>query len=310
MSKSNEIIQGTGAHRYRWEDHWATMPAGKAFGKTHGVCETQDGRILVHNTSPDAVAIFDPEGAFMGSWGAALEAGAHGMQLSMEDGQEFLYLAPTNMHCILKTTLDGEEVFRLEYPRESGHYDGPEKYVPTNIAIGPNGDFYVADGYGSHYIHQYGKSGEYKRSWGGPGNGKGELQCPHGIWIDTRGDAPLIVVADRKNVRLQYFTLDGDYVRIDTPDLLHPCHFDQFGDVLLVPDLYGRVSLLDGKNEVITHLGVNPGIERVDGYPDFDLAKQVPGKFIAPHDACFDHLGNIFVVEWVNGGRVTKLTLL
>ena len=35
--------------------------------------------------------------------------------------------------------------------------------------------------------------------------------------------------------------------------------------------------------------------------------KFVPGKFIAPHGACFDHHGNIFVVEWVEVGRVTKL---
>ena len=33
-----------------------------------------------------------------------------------------------------------------------------------------------------------------------------------------------------------------------------------------------------------------------------------PGKFVHPHDACFDKDGNIYCVEWVAGGRVTKLT--
>jgi glutamine synthetase len=32
------------------------------------------------------------------------------------------------------------------------------------------------------------------------------------------------------------------------------------------------------------------------------------GRFIHPHDACFDKAGNIYTVEWVVGGRVTKLT--
>ena len=32
-----------------------------------------------------------------------------------------------------------------------------------------------------------------------------------------------------------------------------------------------------------------------------------PGKFVHPHDACFDKAGNIFVAEWVVTGRVTKL---
>jgi hypothetical protein len=33
----------------------------------------------------------------------------------------------------------------------------------------------------------------------------------------------------------------------------------------------------------------------------------VPGEFICPHGACYDHEGSIFVVEWVEVGRVTKL---
>lgn len=32
-----------------------------------------------------------------------------------------------------------------------------------------------------------------------------------------------------------------------------------------------------------------------------------PGKFVHPHDACYDADGNIFVAEWVATGRVTKL---
>jgi len=34
------------------------------------------------------------------------------------------------------------------------------------------------------------------------------------------------------------------------------------------------------------------------------------GKFVHPHDACFDKDGNIFVAEWVERGRVTKLRRL
>ena len=35
-----------------------------------------------------------------------------------------------------------------------------------------------------------------------------------------------------------------------------------------------------------------------------------PGKFVHPHDACFDKDGNIFIAEWVVGGRITKLRKL
>jgi hypothetical protein len=31
------------------------------------------------------------------------------------------------------------------------------------------------------------------------------------------------------------------------------------------------------------------------------------GRFVHPHDACFDADGNIYLTEWVKTGRVTKL---
>jgi hypothetical protein len=152
--------------------------------------------------------IFDPDGKFMSSWGAKWCTGAHGLQLRKEGTDEFLYLATTLQHKVAKTTLDGEELFVLEYPRDAkdSHgqpcYENEEKYKPTNIALAPNGDFYVADGYGLHYIHRYNIRGEYLSTFGGHGSEDGQLNQPHGIWCDTRGPVPLILVADRNNERL------------------------------------------------------------------------------------------------------------
>jgi hypothetical protein len=91
-----------------------------------------------------------------------------------------------------------------------------------------------------------------------------------------------------------------------------PTAIDLQGDVLLVPDLHARITLLDKDNEVIDHLGYDPEWTKAvttDGFPvrkDPSLWK--PGKFVHPHDACFDKAGNIFVTEWVPTGRVTKLS--
>ncbi len=302
-----EGVMGAGEHLYEWVDNWAKLPEGKQFGYTHAVLEDKQGRILVHNQGPDSVAVFDPDGKFITSWGPEYAAGAHGMQLRVEDGVEYLYLAPTGLHKVMKTTIDGELVFTLEYPKESGAYEKVEQYVPTNIAFGPNGDFYVADGYGQSWIHQYTIKGEYIRSWGGKGSEPGQMSCPHGIWLDTRGEAPLLVVADRSNVRLQYFTLDGKHVKFVTDKFLHPCHFDQRGTDLLVPDLFGRVTILDKNNDVITHLGATPDVNKTKGYPNLPHEQRIPGQFISPHGATWDRAGNIFVAEWINDGRVTKL---
>jgi len=300
-------VLGSGAHTYELVEGWGQLPAGKAYGYTHGLAEDSQGRIYVHNQSPDAVVVFDPDGKFITSWGEDFAAGAHGMQLRKEGNTEFLYLADIARHIVVKTTLDGDVVWTLEYPKESGVYDDPKKYTPTNVAFAPNGDFYIADGYGESYIHQYNSKAEYIRTWGGKGAEAGKMSCPHGLWVDTRGTQPLLVVADRANVRLQYFTLDGKHVSFVTEELRHPCHFSQRGDDMLIPDLFGRVTIFDKANKLIAHLGDTPGVEKTEGYPNLPKEQRVPGKFISPHSAIWDHLGNIYVVEWISDGRVTKL---
>ncbi|MCA9450993.1 MAG: peptidase, partial [Candidatus Omnitrophica bacterium] len=168
-----------------------------------------------------------------------------------------------------------------------------------------NGDVYIADGYGSSYIHQYNKDAEYIRTWGGKGTEDGKLSCPHGIWLDTRGENPEILVADRANVRLQWFSLEGEHLRTHNKDLLHPCHFDIRDGDLLVPDLFGRVSIFDKNNNLVTHLGITPGVKQIEGYPNLPHEQRHVGQFISPHSAMWDKDGNIFVVEWINDGRVT-----
>jgi hypothetical protein len=135
------------------------------------------------------------------------------------------------------------------------------------------------------------------------------MKTPHGLWLDDRpGRKPALVVADRANFRLQYFTLDGEHIRF-VNEVLFPAHFDIRGDVLLVPDLHARVSLFDRDNKPIVHLGDDPvWLAEVKKFAVRKDPKRWPaGKFIHPHDACFDKNGNIFVVEWVEPGRVTLL---
>ncbi|MCL4691490.1 MAG: hypothetical protein KJ060_03155 [Candidatus Hydrogenedentes bacterium] len=298
---------GSGEHTYELVEGWGTPPSHIQYGYTHGVCEDREGRVYIHNQSAHAMVVFDADGTFFTSWGEEYASGAHGLQLNVEDGVEYLYLALTSQNRCVKTTLSGERVWEIGCPMDSGVYEKPEQFVPTNIATAPNGDFYVADGYGLSYIHQYNAKAEYIRTWGGKGEAPGKMKCPHGILVDTRGDTPVLVVADRANVRLQYFDLDGNHLGFVTEELRFPCHFDQRGDDLLIPDLYGRVTIFDKDNKLITHLGDNPGVEKAEGYPNLPHNQRIPGKFISPHGAIWDRTGNIYVVEWVNDGRVTKL---
>jgi hypothetical protein len=135
------------------------------------------------------------------------------------------------------------------------------------------------------------------------------LDTPHGVWIDKRaGHEPSVVVADRVNGRLQWFTLDGKF-KEKLDGFLLPANVDTFGELMLVPDLQARVTLLDGKNKVVAQFGddeawrANVMQMKARQHPE-DCPE---GKFLHPHDACFDAQGNIFVCEWVATGRVSKM---
>ena len=309
-------VFGSGEYTYEVIHDWGEAPASIKYGNTHGVCEDSQGNIYVHHTvnaaseSADTMVVFDSKGKFVRSWGKDFKGGAHGLHIRKEGSAEYLYLCDTKRALVVKTTLTGEEVFTLGYPKESDFYkldaEGKPlvKYSPTNLAIAPNGDIFVGDGYGSSYINKYNSKGEFIRTFGGKGSEAGQLNCPHGITMDTRGPEPLLLVADRANNRLQYFSLDGKHLKFVSGVNL-PCHFHERKGVMVIPDLAARVTLIDRHNNVIQHMGEGPQNYREVRTKTRDQFES--GKFICPHGACFDHDGNIFVVEWVEVGRVTKL---
>lgn len=327
-----QLVVGQGRHKYEVVDNWAKRPEDKLWGDCHMVQEVADGRIFIHHTGPEAIHVYDPDGKFIEAFGKEFANAAHGMDLRKEGNEEFLYFAPTGQHRVVKTNLKGEHVFEIGYPKDaknaegkpcyedreiiSKNKDGSEKrttrraeefYVPTFIAFGDNGEFYVTDGYGSNYVHRYNAKGEYMSTFGGGGNGEGQLACPHGIYFDRRDpQKPMVLVADRSNVRLQWFTPDGKFVKMVKDELRAPCHFDEQEGDLLIPDLHGRVTIFDKDNKLVTHLGDNLDAKQ-RGNHGVPKDKLVAGNFVTPHGAIWDRKGDIYVTEWLPYGRVTKL---
>lgn len=312
------IVDGT--WRYDVNHSWAKLPAGKRFGYTHGVVEDRSGRVYIANQSPDAVMVFDAAGEFIASWGSEFERGAHGLTIAEEEGGEVLYLANTGLSEVVKTTLDGQVIWRRSAPDLPDVYGRGATYSPTETAVSPDGRVYVADGYGQSWIHVYDNRGEYLTSFGGPGSGEEHLNGSHGISIDARGGEPVVQVADRNNARIVNFDLDGRFmgVAIGPGEVRFPCTTVHARGFLYVPDLFSRVSIFDGANRKVADLGDyfdgdgpstwNEIVARLDGYPNLPEDKRYPEKFIAPHSLWVDGEDSIFVVEWVQEGRVTKLT--
>ena len=143
-------------------------------------------------------------------------------------------------------------------PEEPHVYNQTARYCPTNVAFAPDGGFYVGDGYGSSYIHQYDKNAQWVRTWGGEGEAAGKLRCPHGLWLDDRpGRKPLLVVADRATPGCNTSRWTACTVSF-TEGLTHPCHFSLRGSEMLVADLHSRLTILDGDNRLIVHRATTP----------------------------------------------------
>ncbi|MCA9214226.1 MAG: twin-arginine translocation signal domain-containing protein [Planctomycetales bacterium] len=325
---NNETIVGTGEYRYRADHQWAKLPSEYSWQTTHNVAVDSQNNLYVihegHRTKQDhpSIFVFDPDGKFIRAFGSQFQGGGHGIEVHNENGTEYLYVCGyQQVKMLAKMDLMGNVVWQKFAPMKSGKYAdgeaampkqvwGRDRFMPTNFAFLPDGDFLVADGYGSYFVHRYDRDGNWKSSFGGPGDGSGTFNTPHGIWYDDRpGRTPAVVVADRAHHTVQYLTVDGRYQETIEGFGL-PANFDTFGDLLLVPELVARVTLLGKDNQVVAQLGDDT--ERIKADSRFairgDESAWQDGKFVHPHDACFDKEGNIFIAEWVGTGRITKLT--
>lgn len=315
-AESTHPIIGSGEHQYECHHGWGEVPDSIPWHETHGVTVDREGLIYVKHRSAgkdpiDTIVVFDPTGKFVRSFGKEYHGGGHGIDLRLEGNEEFLYLSDVKNNVVVKTNLKGEQVWVKGKPEEPGVYTEGKKYCPTNVALGTDGGFYIADGYGSHFIHQYDKDAKWIRTFGGAGKEPGKMQTPHGLMVDQRaGRDPSLLVADRANARLQYFTLDGQHQSF-VDDVSFPAHVDFRGDLMLIADLHARVSIFGADNKAIVHLGYDADWTKqalANGFAMRRDPKQwQAGRFVHPHDACFDKDGNIFVVEWVSTGRVTFL---
>jgi len=307
-------IVGHGDFKYRVDKLWC-----KANRETHPVkdchemVQSRDGRLfLITNLPKNNVLVFDTDGQLLGSWSVGLNAG-HGLTLHDEDGTEFLYLTDTSGR-ILKTTLEGTPVLELPHAHQCDAYAAKEPYSPTETAVAPNGDIYVADGYGSQFILRFDRQGKFLAKFGGrstqPTN-PGKFMQAHGVAIDLRGSEPLLVCTERVRNEFNWFTLEGNFVRgvylpgayVSRP-VIHGNHLYSGVCFGAKPDDYrmwqgrGFVTILDAQNKVVS----NPGGQE-PRYEEGRLKAMLQDLpvFNNCHDVCVDSKGDLYVCQWNSG---------
>lgn len=316
MSILDPKIVSSGGFTYRAIPNWAKWPSDWNVSEVSAIATDSQDRVFVFNRGDHPVAIFDPDGNLLSSWGEERFVRPHGITIGPDDS---VYCVDDLDHTVHKFTSDGKLLVSLGKsgcPSDTGatsidyrtiRYAGPPFHFPTNLALAPSGEWYISDGYGNARIHKYSAEGELLLSWGEPGVGPGQFHVPHGIAVDAKGT---VYVADRENSRIQLFSPDGSFLT-EWTDIARPCQLviDDVGRVYIAelgyragmwpgttapsPDSTGgRLSILDAEGKLLARFG---GGER----------PCEAGDFFAPHDIWLDSRGNVYLAEvvWSANGR-------
>lgn len=303
-------IFGSGEFRYRADPAWQHSPADYQGTEVSAVAVDRQDRVYVFNRGTDPVIVFDRHGKRLNAWGGDVIVHAHGITIDFKD-DDAVYCTDDWDHTVRKFTPDGELLMTLGTsgkPSDTGAtsidfrtitHAGPPFYFPCNLALSPDGDFYVCDGYGNARVHKFSAGGKLLFSWGAPGTEPGEFRIPHGIAVSSDGR---VFVADRENSRIQIFSPDGTFLD-QWSDIARPCQvtFDPAGNLFVAelgyragmwpgtsppsPDATGgRISIFDPNGKLLSRWGGgdNP---------------TAPGDFFAPHDIRLDSHGDVYVAE-------------
>lgn len=285
---------------YRVVPEWPNLPQHANFMETAGVATDARGHVYVIHRGKNPVMEFEAGGFFVRAWGDGLFDRPHSIRV---DKEGFLWTVDDGSHTVLKMdpvngrvrmvlgryrqTSDAKSA--MSEPTVAPEFRGSrdEGVIrfnrPTDIAFGPNGDIFVADGYGNSRVVKFDKNGKFLKDWGKRGAGEGELNTPHSIAVDQQGK---VYVADRENYRVQVFDSEGKFLsqwrNIGSP-----------WGLALTPD--NHMMMTDGYNNRVVKLTMDG---RIVGA--FGSHGKLPGQFHYCHQLAVDAAGAVYTAEILN----------
>lgn len=308
LAKPQGPVYGHNGMRFQMNNKWGNLnPDQTPVNDCHEMVQDSKGRILLlTNETKNNIIIYNTSGKLISTWGTEFP-GAHGLTIQKNGKEDMLFITDTNRHQVYKTTLTGKILFTIDPPMEAGIYQKKEAFVPTETAVLENGEFYIADGYGSQYIMHYDANGKLLNYFGGRGTGDEHLDNAHGICIDYREKVPTLVITDRSRNAFKRFSLDGKLLQVVHLPGACVCRPVIKGDylyaaVLRSPTLNdngtGFVTILNKQFSVVSNIG---GSEPVYENGVLKPLSQTEKIFTHPHDVCVDNEGSIYVAQWASG---------
>ena len=287
---------------YRVDPAWPRKPSDVAWGDMPGVAVDRDDRVWIFTRATPAVQVYAPGGELVRAWADLDVTSAHHIKI---DPEGHVWLADVGSHTVTKLSPDGKVLLRLGTPGEPGE-DDAHFNKPTDVAVTPQGDVFIADGYGNNRIVHVDRAGRVVKTWGRKGTGPGEFDLPHGIGVDSKGR---LYVADRSNGRIQVFTQDGRFVA-EWPNILVPWSIwitpkDEIWTCGSTPTLQRNEQKMRGippHDQVLARFDASGKLLQLWSPP---LGAGEPGRLSWVHAVAVDSKGNLYVGD-IKGQRVQR----
>lgn len=304
---------------YTWTDRWVDLPQDP-LGWMHSGAAVIDGLVVVAHPGEPTLLYYDADGALERSVSLDGLLEPHGFWAV--DGGIWIDDVGFKRHGGGPTHVTEQTRGRVVLVDEHGAVqreigDPGSEWSPTDVLVADEtGDIWVADGYGQEIVHRFDADGRHLLTLTGE-EGAGRFATPHGLLVDRRRGEAELYISDRANARIQVYDLDGRFLRVVGEGVVvTPTDMVIVDDTLALTDFtQARVTILDADDQLVEHIGANAEVRERDGWPnardaDGNLVRPPleAGKFNSPHTLAADAAGNLYVTEWLIGGRVTKLT--
>jgi DNA-binding beta-propeller fold protein YncE len=288
------MIVGNGDFKYERIEGWAKVPEYFDVNDPVDIATDAEDRVYIGSRGNHPILIFDRDGGFVSCWGEGHLVDPHGLYLGPDDT---IYVVDAKTHTVEKRTLGGDILMTLGV-----RFRTPPMMLrtpfnqPTGVVLGPDGEIFVADGYGNFLVHKFSPEGELLKTWGEHGSGPGQFELPHKLDIDGQGR---LYVCDRNNDRIQIFSLDGELIEMWT-DFHWPqdISIDKKNELAYVVESHmhqlfpPKVTVRDLKGKVLSEFS---------GYEH-----EGKGVLENSHTICVDSRGDIYIGDIVKVRRLMK----